>query len=98
MTDWLRYSRLGRALRYRAAYGWAWLSLQVLVLLVCIRIGVLLGPISWPIRVVLLAPLVVGLYWIADVVSDKVDDLVYPGYAAQNAADDQHRPSSTDAR
>lgn len=84
MIDWLRNSRLGRALRWRAVYGWAWLSLQLIALLVTIRVGELLGSLSWPLRVVALIPVVLLLFGLADIVSDKVDGRVQQGYDTEN--------------
>jgi hypothetical protein len=94
MIDWLRYSRLGRALRYRAVYGWAWLSLQVVALFLTVRAGQLLEALSWPVRIAVLVPVALTLFAIADVVSDKVDERVHPGYAAENAAAEKERRSS----
>lgn len=84
MIDWLRNSRLGRALRWRAVYGWAWLSLQLIALLVTIRVGELLGSLSWPLRVVALIPVVLLLFGLADIISDKVDARVQQGYDTGN--------------
>lgn len=88
MIAWLRYSRLGRLLRWRAAYGWAWLSLQVVALLVTIRVGELLGSLGWPVRIAPLIPLVLALFGIADIVSDKIDERAHPGYASGNDGHD----------
>jgi uncharacterized membrane protein (DUF2068 family) len=74
VTDWLRDSRLGRALRWRALPGWPWLSLQLLALLLTIRVGGLITSFSWPARVALLIPVVLVLFAIADIVADKVDE------------------------
>lgn len=84
MIEWLRNSRLGRALRWRAVYGWAWLSLQLIALLVTIRVGELLGSLSWPLRVVALIPVVLLLFGLADIISDKVDARVQQGYDTEN--------------
>ena len=88
LLNWLRDSRLGRALRWRAVYGWAWLSLQIVALLVTIRVGELVGSFSVLARLAILAPVVLVLFWIADVVSDKVDARLY----AQCAVDGANQP------
>lgn len=74
MTDWLRNSRLGRALRWRALPGWAWLSLQLLALFLTIRIGEMITSLSWPARIAVLLAVVLILFGIADIVADKVDE------------------------
>jgi hypothetical protein len=82
LLNWLRDSRWGRALGWRAVYGWAWLSLQLLALLVTIRVGELVGSFTGPVRLAVLAPVVLVLFWIADVVSDRVDARVCAECAA----------------
>jgi hypothetical protein len=94
MIDWLRYSRLGRAVRYRAVYGWAWLSLQLVAFFLTVRVGHLLWSQPWPVRIAVLIPVGFTLFAIADIVSDKVDERVHPEYAAENAAADKERRSS----
>jgi hypothetical protein len=84
MIEWMRSSRLGHALRWRAVHGWAWLSLQLVALLITIRVGELLGALAWPVRIALLIPVVLVLFGIADIVSDKIDERVQPGYPSQN--------------
>ena len=74
MTDWLRSSRLGRALRWRALPGWAWLSLQLLALILTVQVGALITSLSWPARIAVLIPVVLILFGIADIVADKVDE------------------------
>jgi hypothetical protein len=76
MAEWLRSSKLGRALRWRLWSGWPWLSLQLLALWLTIQTGVLLGSLSWPARVAVLLPVVLVLFGIADIVADKVDQYV----------------------
>lgn len=94
MIDWLRDSRVGRALRYRAVYGWAWLSLQLVALFVTVRVGVLLESVTWPVRIAVLIPVGVALFGIADIISDRVDERVYPGYGADNARAREERRGS----
>lgn len=94
MIDWLRYSRPGRALRYRAVYGWAWLSLQLVAFFLTVRVGVALESLSWPARIAVLIPVGLTLFAIADIVSDKVDERVHPGYAAENATAEEKRRGS----
>jgi hypothetical protein len=72
--QWLRSSKLGRALRWRLWSGWPWLSLQLLALWLTIQVGVLLGSLSLPVRLVALLPVALVLFGIADVVADKVDE------------------------
>jgi hypothetical protein len=60
------------------------MSLQIVALLITIRVGELLGSLAWPVRIALLIPVVLVLFGIADIVSDKVDERVQPGYASQN--------------
>jgi hypothetical protein len=67
-------------------YGWAWLSLQLVALLVTIRVGELVGSFSGPVRLAVLAPVVLVLFWIADVVSDKVDARLYPECALDSVS------------
>jgi hypothetical protein len=95
MIDWLRYSRLGRALRYRAVYGWGWLSLQLVAFFLTVRVGHFLAPLSWPVRIAVLIPVGFCLFAIVDIVSDKIDERVHPGYAAENAAEKKRRSSQT---
>jgi hypothetical protein len=74
VAEWLRTSKLGRALRWRLWSGWPWLSLQLLAFWLTIQVGVLLGSLSLPVRLALLLPVVLVLFGIADVVADKVDE------------------------
>ena len=74
MTDWLRTSRLGRALRWRVLDEWPWLSLQLLALFLTTRVGHLITSLSWPARLAVLIPVVLVLFGIADVVADGVDE------------------------
>jgi uncharacterized membrane protein (DUF2068 family) len=76
VTGWLRTSRLGRTLRWRASPGWPWLSLQLLALFLTIRVGELVATLSWPSRIAVLIPVVLVLFGIADIVADKVDERV----------------------
>jgi len=74
VTDWLRNSRLGRALRWRVLPGWSWLSLQLLALFLTIQVGGLITSLAWPVRIAVLIPVVLVLFGIADIVADKVDE------------------------
>jgi hypothetical protein len=94
MSDWLRDSRSGRGLRYRAVFGWGWLSLQLVALFLTVRVGHLLAPLSWPLRIAVLIPVGFALFAIVDIVSDKLDERVHPGYGAENAAEKERRSSS----
>ena len=84
MTEWLRTSRVGRALRWRAIPGWSWLSLQILVVFLTLRVGELITSLSWPARVAVLIPVVLLFFAIADVVADKVDERVEPGSVSKH--------------
>jgi hypothetical protein len=88
MTDWLRNSRLGRALRWRVLPGWAWLSLQLLALFLTIRVGHLIASLPWPARIAVLIPVVLILFGIADAVADKVDERVNAQPASEHGPPD----------
>jgi hypothetical protein len=74
VRNWLLFSRPGRALRWRAVRGWAWLSLQLVAFFITTRVGHLVGSFEWPLRIAVLVPVVLVLFGIADIVSDRVDD------------------------
>jgi hypothetical protein len=84
VTNWLRHSRLGRALRWRAIPEWSWLSLQLLALILTTKVGHLVWSLSWPARVAVLLPVVLVLFAIADVVADTVDGHVDAAAAAEH--------------
>lgn len=69
-------SRIGRAPRWRARPGWAWLSLQLLAGFLTLRVGELIQSYSLPTRLAMLLPVVLVLFLLADYVSDKVDERV----------------------
>jgi hypothetical protein len=90
VREWLLVSRLGRALRWRAVHGWAWLSLQLVAFFLTTRVGHLVGSLEWPLRIAVLIPVVLVLFGIADVVSDAVDSrLCCEDASAGGAAEDQ---------
>jgi hypothetical protein len=76
VTDWLRNSRPGRALRWRVLAEWPWLSLQLVALFLTIRVGELTGSLSGPARIAVLIAAALILFGIADIVTDKVDERV----------------------
>jgi hypothetical protein len=65
--------------RWRVLPGWSWLSLQLLVVFLTLRVGGLITSLSWPVRIAVLIPVVLLFFAIADVVADKVDERVEPG-------------------
>jgi hypothetical protein len=76
VIDWLRNSRPGRALRWRALPEWPWLSLQLVALFLTIRVGELTGSLPGPARIAVLIAAALILFGIADIVTDKVDERV----------------------